>query len=81
MSKFEIEAGVPIPPRKGGGGGRRGSKYPFADMEPGHSFLVDGEVKVGTVRSAVAAFMKRNKDFGKFAVRTTDEGVRVWRAQ
>jgi hypothetical protein len=73
---FQIETGVPVPARASG---RRGGKYPFADMDVGDSFLVEGEVKPATVRSAVGAFAKRNPDFGKFAVRATEDGLRVWR--
>ena len=72
---FTIETNVPVPSRKGG---RSGSKYPFAQMDVGHSFLVGSDVKVGTIRSAVGAFTKDNKDF-KFMVRTVPEGIRVWR--
>lgn len=77
---FVLETGVPVPARTGGGG-RRGSKYPFAQMETGQSFLVGGDITVGTVRSAVGAFNKRNPGFGKFAVRETADGVRVWRTE
>ncbi len=76
---FVLETGVPIPKRVAPGG-RRGSKYPFAQMEVGQSFLVaDPETKAATIRSAVGAFSKRYSDAGKFAVRITEEGIRVWR--
>jgi hypothetical protein len=72
---FIIETNIPVPSRKGG---RSGSKYPFAQMDVGHSFLVGSDVKATTIRSAVGAFTKDNKDF-KFVVRAVPEGVRVWR--
>ncbi len=72
---FKIETGIEIPGRKGG---RSGSKYPFAQMDIGQSFLVGSDVKVSTVRSAIGAFTKTHPDF-KFAVRDTEDGVRVWR--
>jgi hypothetical protein len=73
---FTVESGIPVPARKGGRAG--GSKYPFATMEIGQSFLVDSETKIGTIRSAVGAFTKTHKGY-RFAIRQTDEGVRVWR--
>lgn len=72
---FKIETGIEIPGRKGG---RSGSKYPFGQMDVGQSFLVGSGVKVSTVRSAIGAFNKSHPGM-KFAVRDTDEGVRVWR--
>ncbi len=79
---FVLEDGVPIAARRNSGnGGRRGSKYPFAQMQPGQSFLVPEDVKTLTVRSAVGAFNKRNQADCKFAVRVTPEGTRVWRVQ
>jgi hypothetical protein len=74
---FVIETGVEIPGRKGG---RQGSKYPFAQMSVGQSFLVGSDVKVSTIRSAIGAFSKDKPEY-KFAVRDTPEGVRVWRVE
>jgi hypothetical protein len=76
---FILETDVPLPKRAGGG--RTGSKYPFAQMEVGHSFVVSDGVKIGTVRSAIGAFSKRYSDAGKFAVRQVEDGVRVWRTE
>jgi hypothetical protein len=75
---FALENDVPLPKRTAPGG-RRGSKYPFAQMEVGQSFRVSDDTKAATIRSAVGAFSKRYSDAGKFAVRVTDEGIRVWR--
>lgn len=75
---FTIESDIPVPKRTGGRAG--GSKYPFAQMQIGQSFLVGSDVKVTTVRSAIGAFTKNHPDF-KFAVRSTEAGVRVWRVQ
>lgn len=81
---FTLESGIPVP--KATRAGRSGSKYPFAQMEVGESFLVGLNAKgeplsQGTVRSALGAFSKRNPNSGKFAVRDTDQGVRVWRTE
>lgn len=77
---FELDFDVPVPARSGPPGRRSGSKYPFAEMPVGSSFLVPGDVKAQTVRSAVSAYMKRTGEgAGKFAVRALAEGVRVWR--
>jgi hypothetical protein len=75
---FTIESGIPMPKRTAG---RSGSKYPFADMEVGDSFAIPGDVKAATIRSAVGAFTKRNPDAGKFAVRGTGDGLRVFRVE
>lgn len=79
---FTIEADIPMPTRQGG---RAGSKYPFAALDVGESFLVphgaDKEVSVGTLRSSLSAFKRRNPDSGKFSVRTVEGGVRVWRTK
>ena len=75
---FQIQDDVPMPRRATG---RKGSKYPFAEMEVNQSFLVDEDIKAATVRSAIGAFMKRFPDTGKFALRNTDAGLRVWRTE
>ena len=78
---FVIEDDVSLVPSRAGGGRAGQSKYPFAQMEVGQSFLA-GAVKAGTIRSAIGAWMKAHKDEGfKFAVRETDAGVRVWRVK
>ena len=74
---FTIESGIPMPKRAAG---RNGSKYPLSQLDVGDSFLVPEPVKAATLRSAVGAFLKRNPDFGKFAVRAESHGGhRVWR--
>ena len=77
---FVIESDIPVPKRTAG---RTGSKYPFSALNEGESFLIPHgyeEVKIGTIRSAIGAYMKRaGEDAGKFAVRAVDGGVRVWR--
>lgn len=78
---FVIEEDVPLVSSRAGGGRAGQSKYPFAQMEPGQSFLATG-VKPGTIRSAIGAWMKAHKDEGfKFAVREMEDGVRIWRVK
>ena len=74
MATIAIRSDVPLPSPSGRG--RRASKYPFSKMEVGDSFVVN-DVTARTVRSAVSVF-QRKYDV-KFAVRTTDEGIGVWR--
>ena len=76
MSEIKIRSDVPLPTPRGRG--VRESKYPFAEMNVGDSFVVTDKT-ARTVRSAVAAFQK--KFTAKFAVRTTDEGIGVWRTE
>jgi hypothetical protein len=72
---FKIEKGVPLIPRPGG---RTGSKYPLDEMEVGDSFLVEG----GTVKNLSCTIRAHAKKVGgKFATRTVEGGVRVWRTE
>ena len=75
---FEIRDNAPMPKRSAG---RKASKYPFGEMDVGQSFLVTEDIKAATVRSAIGAFMKRNPDSGKFALRTEDGMLGVWRTE
>lgn len=78
MSEIEIQKDVPLPPVHRP---TREGKYPFHEMEVNESFLVT-DVKASTVQSCAARYMRSVKGVGKkFAVRTTDEGVRVWRTE
>lgn len=73
MTTIKIDTDVPISGRV------VASKYPFTDLQVGHSFLVpdDGTGSVATVRSRAT---KLNKTGDRhFTVRKTPEGHRVWR--
>lgn len=70
---YTVRTNVPLPKTVHRG---RASVYPLSDLEVGDSFVVTDK-SVRTVRSAVAAFQKKYK--AKFAVRTLDTGVGVWR--
>lgn len=75
---YKIEKGVPMP--------RPPQIYPWADMEPGDSFLLPCEPaereRVGNrARNAAASFaMKRGLDW-KFRIRSVEGGMRIWRVK
>jgi len=71
---FTIEDGIEIPPRNS----PRGSKYPFAALEVGQSFLVT-DVKIVSLRGAAWHAQKRNGH--KYSVRAVEGGVRIWRRE
>lgn len=64
--RFQIESGIPLP-----------TKFPFAQMQVGDSFLIPPD----TQRTAVDAAARRygNKRGMKFTVRSTPHGFRCWR--
>ncbi len=68
MVDFKIERGIAVPTK---------SKYPFADMEVGDSFMFNGP----RVRIAAAAHTARRKFNRKFIVRAYGSGFRVWRTK
>jgi hypothetical protein len=68
-----IERDVPIPSSKRG---ERRNRYPFADMNVGDSFAVDG----GLAQSVKAAASNRTaKHGGKFVTRLDGNRIRCWR--
>ncbi len=73
MKSVKIEKDIPVP--------RMRSKYPYATMEVGDSFLVPNPYfgKTGHVRSYLPR--KDQKFVGKFTQRLTPEGLRVWRIE
>ena len=76
---IKIDKGIPIQPvdRKGTTSIRGPViKYPWAQMEPGDSFLVHGV----TLWRLNTATNRRTKSTGeRFTIRSTDGGYRVWR--
>jgi hypothetical protein len=86
---FQIESDIPMPKRASVG--RRGTEFPFADMEVGDSFLmpcdVSEEKNIVNWRRKLAAARKRfeaKSDYDidlRTAVVADDKGtgVRVWR--
>lgn len=77
--KFQVEKKVPVPPRTRECGE---SKYPFAGMNIGDSFLLEREHSpkdaafVASLCNSTTA-----KRHGRFIYRTVDEGYRVWKAE
>lgn len=72
--EYQIESGVPVPEARNGR-----SRYPFAKMEAGDTFVVPGDENKG-VRSAAHSYGKRH---GRtFTCRRQGDGtVRVWRIE
>ena len=76
---FKIEKNVPMPKNWMNSFERhRDRKYPFKEMEVGDSFLANG-IKEKTVKSI--AYAEGHRLGKKFACRTVDGVVRVWRIQ
>ena len=75
--RFDIEKGVPIPPRRGNG---IASKFPFAEMKPGDSFFAKG-VKAGALSSAATGWKTRHQPKWKFCTRTVEGGSHIWRLE
>lgn len=80
---FEIEHGVPMTTRRG----RKGTEFPFLDMEVGSSFLIPCDVNdkkaMDSWRRKVATAKKKFlKSYeGKFQIATVEGGLRVWRTE
>ena len=66
---MKIEKGIPLP-------AHGNTKYPFADMVVGDSFLMSIETHQ-KLRVAANAYGKRHAM--KFSVRVVESGVRCWR--
>lgn len=68
---YAIETDIPIPPLR-----RPDTKYPFKELEVGHSFLVRDR-SIHSVRSRCSQVKLATGQ--KFTVRKVQGGVRVWR--
>lgn len=73
-SEFVIEKGIPLAEWKRG----RPAKYPFAKMGKGDSVLC-GKIPRNRLTSAVRKVA--TKTGRAFAIRTTPDGIRVWRTK
>lgn len=84
---YEIRKNVPVAPHANTGHRRGGWKpiYPFADMEVGDSFIVPFEDRtpknVMRHRISSAAMHRKKTHGGNFTVRTTNDGIAVWRTE
>jgi len=77
---FNVEHGVPIPQRR-----NAPKRYPFRDMEIGDSFFVplNGEKSSKVFARIAGAAIRDARSRGgiKYAVRSVEGGVRVWRVK
>jgi len=71
---YEINKNVPIPAKNREPGC---TKYPFAKMEVGDSFLAN--TKQTTICNAAKGFEHRHGGAYKFATRVEGDCVRIWR--
>lgn len=67
---FRIEKNIPAPPN-------RRSKYPFADMEVGDSFMIPGAATSAKIGSSISYRCIRYGE--KYRTSAVDGGLRVWR--
>jgi len=94
VGEFQIERGVPVPPRKRGRGGGRDPIYPFAQMRVGDSFEVyltsqrftRARPTISTLQSNLGniarGYAKRHNPSARFTVRkVSDTAVRIWRVE
>ena len=82
MSGIKIEHDIPIPKARPG----KKMKYPeIKDLEPGQSFLMEGETWAtgsNPVHAYACSWNRANPDNKKkFTTRTTNKGLRVWRVE
>jgi hypothetical protein len=73
---FQIDKDIPVPLTAIGGGQGRPPKYPFEKLSVGESFLAHNETMK---RVSNSASMYGRTHGIKFACRTVEGGVRVWR--
>lgn len=71
---FKIEKNVALPKNA------RISKYPFADMEVGDSFVAPNTARTA-LYTAAYQWTKRNASDNKFIVREEGNDARIWRTK
>lgn len=69
---FKVETGIPVPDF------RPQRKYPFNEMKPGDSFLING-TDHASVANAATSYGRAMGRAWKFRVIKTSEGYRCWR--
>lgn len=73
MNTIQIESGIPMPTIQG-----RPNMYPWKDMAVGDSFKPENT----PIRTMYTMACRAGKLYGKkFAVRSTENGYRVWRTK
>lgn len=70
MKFSAIEKGVPIP--------NRGAKYPFHDMEPGDSLLLEGTEHERKLATAAFRTHARRRDYRVIQRKVGENKTRVW---
>ena len=77
---YTLESGVTIPSVQ-----RGRDKYPFATMDVDDSFLIrfddEDSKRIRRRAYAAASWANTHRAPKRFAVRTVDEGVRIWRTK
>lgn len=79
MQAIHVQKGIPIPVVKARG--RRGHskpKYPWAEMQPGDSFLMPSDVAPGSYWLLTKNASKNGK---VFKIYKTADGYRCWRVE
>ena len=74
MGEYKIEKNIPTPINARSKGE---SKYPFAQMEVGDSFVMEDR-SISRANNAIHLFRKKFPE-KKFVVRAVDAGFRIWR--
>ena len=78
MSRFTVEKNIPMPERRGRGNGQ----YPFDHLEPGDSFFIPvDEGRSSRGKSALAGIANKRMAPKRFAARSVEGGVRIWRVE
>lgn len=67
---YKIDKNIPLP--------KTAAKYPFADMDVGHSFYAKDK-NASTLYYAASKFKKANHVDWKFTVKPEGTGARIWR--
>jgi hypothetical protein len=77
MSDYTIERGIPLPEKRKSGKGH-GLARVLREMQPGESTLVKDRTQRNMATQACQA-ARSAADGRTYALRATDDGVRVWR--
>lgn len=72
---YRISKSYTIPPR--GKAGKKGSKYPFSQMDIGDSFAVPIELR-SRLSAALVAYARKKDGWG-YTTRKVGEKLRIWR--